>query len=196
MEIAIKEACHENWNNMTPNEQGAFCGKCVKNVIDFTEKSLDEIKSFFAGREQENICGRIEERQLSALSFDAFFERFRNFEFTKRFAVILFFTFGLCLFDASPALAQSGSLVINDTTIQALEKIVTVKAIKPADVPVIQLNDEIITIMGGMSAIQIPQKFDWAPVHMAQPVWFKEPEKKAPVRPAPLKRKPVDRRRD
>jgi hypothetical protein len=194
MEISIKEACHENWSNMTPNEQGAFCGKCVKNVIDFTTKSLEEIKEFFTGREQQNICGRFEDKQLSALSFDAFFERFRNFEFTKRFAVILFFTFGLCLFDASPVLAQSDSLAKSDTTIQALEKVEYGKAITYTAIPFPGI--ETITIMGGISSIQDPQNFDWAPVHMTQPVWFKEPEKKASVRPAPLKRKPVDRRRD
>jgi hypothetical protein len=194
MEISIKEACHENWSNMTPNEQGAFCGKCVKNVIDFTTKSLEEIKEFFTGREQQNICGRFQDKQLSALSFDAFFERFRNFEFTKRFAVILFFTFGLGLFDPSTAAAQSDSLAKCDTTIQALEKVEYGKAISYTATPFPHI--ETITIMGGISSIQDPQNFDWAPVHMAQPVWFKEPEKKAPVRPAPLKRKPVDRRRD
>lgn len=204
MEISIKEACHENWADMSPNEQGAFCNKCVKTVIDFTDKSLDEIKSFFAGRGQESTCGRFEEKQLNALSFDAFFERFRNFEFTKRFAVILFFTFGLCLFDASTAVAQSDSLVVkSDTTVNHLEALQP-KPLKPMKwttltyTPVLppQIEQLVTTVLGGVSAIPSPQKFDWSAVPPAQPVWFKVSEEKVPVRPAPLKRERVYRRRD
>jgi hypothetical protein len=190
MEISIKEACHENWNNMTPNEQGAFCGKCVKNVIDFSTKSLEEIKEFFTGREQQNICGRFEDKQLSALSFDAFFEHFRNFEFTKRFVVILFFTFGLCLFDASPAAAQSDSLAISDTATKQPEPITLVNPGTFSNIPVPLFNGQIITTTGTVVTTWVT---DWVtPV-----IVFNEPVKITPgIKPAPLKRKPVDRRRD
>ena len=40
MEISIQKPCHENWDSFTPNEQGAFCGKCVKTVIDFDANPL------------------------------------------------------------------------------------------------------------------------------------------------------------
>lgn len=101
MEILIKKPCHENWEAMAPNEQGAFCNKCVKTVIDFSSKSLEEIKGFFAGRQEEKICGRFEAQQLTALSFDAFFIQFKRFELNKRFALIVFFTFGFWLFGTS-----------------------------------------------------------------------------------------------
>ncbi|MBI3519701.1 MAG: hypothetical protein HY062_10135 [Bacteroidetes bacterium] len=114
MEISIKKPCHENWEAMTPTEQGAFCGKCVKTVIDFSSKSLDEIKQFFAGKQNEKICGRFETSQLTSLSFDAFFREFKGFNFTKRFAVILYFTFGMWLFGASSALAQTPEHVKGD----------------------------------------------------------------------------------
>ncbi|MES2512548.1 MAG: hypothetical protein V4580_00315 [Bacteroidota bacterium] len=107
MEISIKKPCHENWKAMTPNEQGAFCGKCVKTVVDFSNKSIDEIKEFFAGKQDEKVCGRFETTQLTSLSFDAFFNEFKGFNFTKRFAVILYFTFGMWLFNASSGLAQN-----------------------------------------------------------------------------------------
>ncbi len=191
MEIAIKEACHENWSDMTPNEQGAFCGKCVKNVIDFSTKSLEEIKGFFIGREQENICGRFEDKQLSALSFDAFFEHFRNFEFTKRFAVILFFTFGLCLFDASPAMAQSDSLATNDTTIKQPEPITLVNPGTFSIIPVPLFNGQVITTTGPIS---ITNQFDWSKITVTPAFVFNEPVKEIGTKPVPLKRKPVDRR--
>lgn len=108
MDISIKTPCHENWNEMTPNEQGAFCGKCVKTVVDFSNRSIEEIKAFFTTREEEKVCGRFEERQLTALSFDAFFEKFKRFEFTKRFALIVFFTCGFWLFGTGSISAQTG----------------------------------------------------------------------------------------
>lgn len=196
MEISIKEACHENWANMSPHQQGAFCNKCVKTVIDFTEKSLEDIKSFFAGRAQENICGRFEDKQLSALSFDAFFEQFRTFEFTKRFALILFFTFGFYLFGASKALAQSDSLVKRDTALIKSEAAIHVNPDKLTNVPFPSFDERPIITMGMVSAIQSVQSFDWSKVAVTSTILFTEPVKKAGIRPAPLKRKPVDRRSD
>ncbi len=117
MEISIKNPCHENWDKMTPNEQGAFCGKCVKTVIDFSTKSLDEIKNFFSGKQHEKVCGRFEKRQLVSLSFDAFFNEFKGFDFTKRFTVILYFTFGMWLFGSSSALAQTAPHVKGDVKV-------------------------------------------------------------------------------
>ena len=92
MEISIKKPCHENWESFTPNEQGAFCGKCVKTVVDFSNKSLDEIKDFFAGKQDEKVCGRFETTQLASLSFDAFFNEFKGYKICR---VFIFIKFGL-----------------------------------------------------------------------------------------------------
>ena len=35
----IPEPCHENWNKMTPQEQGRHCAVCSKVVVDFTKKT-------------------------------------------------------------------------------------------------------------------------------------------------------------
>lgn len=107
MEISIKKPCHENWDHMTPNEQGAFCGKCVKTVIDFSSKSIEDIKNFFAVKQDEKLCGRFEKTQLTSLSFDAFFSEFKGLNLTKRFAVIVYLTFGMWLFNASTGVAQN-----------------------------------------------------------------------------------------
>lgn len=193
MEILIKEACHENWNSMSPNEQGAFCSKCVKTVIDFTDKSLEEIKSFFAGRGQESTCGRFENRQLSALSFDAFFERFRHFEFTKRFAIILYFTFGMWLFGNSSALAQSDTLFTNDTVVKAPEVISLPQVQTYTNIAIAELRPEVM--MGTVAIIVQPKVFDWNKITVSHQVWVAELPKKG-VRLPPLKREPVYRRRD
>lgn len=117
MEISIKKPCHQNWDHMTPNEQGAFCGKCVKTVIDFSSKSIDEIKDFFAVKQDEKICGRFERDQLTSLSFDTFFREFKGFNFTKRFAVIVYFTFGMWLFNTSSAFSQTPEHLKGDVQI-------------------------------------------------------------------------------
>lgn len=117
MEISIQKPCHENWDAMTPNEQGAFCGKCVKTVVDFSNKSIEEIKTFFIGKQNEKVCGRFEKAQLTSLSFDAFYNEFKGFHFTKRFAVILYFTFGMWLFNASSGIAQTQQTTKGDVQV-------------------------------------------------------------------------------
>lgn len=118
MEISIKKPCHENWEKMTPTEAGAFCGKCVKTVIDFSEKSLDDIKNFFESKQQEKVCGRFEQEQLVSLSFNTYFEEFKGFNFTRRFAIILYFTFGMWLFGASSGTAQTGEHMKGDVEVK------------------------------------------------------------------------------
>ncbi|MFL5753778.1 MAG: hypothetical protein ACJ76F_10260 [Bacteroidia bacterium] len=118
MDISIKKPCHENWDAMTPNEQGAFCHKCVKSVIDFSEKTIEEIKAYFAKKSEEKVCGRFREDQMTELSFDGFFERFRAFHFTKKMAVVLYFTFGLWLFSPGNAEAQSTQHLKGDVAVE------------------------------------------------------------------------------
>ena len=48
---------------------------------------------------------------MTSLSFDAFFKEFKRFEFTRRFAVIVFFTFGVWLFSSSHLSAQTSAPV-------------------------------------------------------------------------------------
>ena len=40
---SIPNPCSEDWNTMTPDDNGRFCGSCQKVVIDFTTYSTHEI---------------------------------------------------------------------------------------------------------------------------------------------------------
>ncbi|MDR6337234.1 hypothetical protein HNQ91_000256 [Filimonas zeae] len=63
IQLQIPEPCHENWQQMTPVEQGRFCNACAKTVIDFSimtdQQILDYLSATSAG-----ICGRFQESQL------------------------------------------------------------------------------------------------------------------------------------
>jgi predicted house-cleaning NTP pyrophosphatase (Maf/HAM1 superfamily) len=63
--INIPEPCHENWNEMSPREQGAFCNVCSKTVIDFTSLSDEEVKNYFLANHGQKTCGRFKNTQLS-----------------------------------------------------------------------------------------------------------------------------------
>jgi TonB family protein len=64
MKISIPNPCHENWNAMTPNEQGRFCLSCQKTVVDFTKMEKTEIQDYFRSITTEKICGRIKASEL------------------------------------------------------------------------------------------------------------------------------------
>jgi len=63
-QIEIPKPCHENWNKMTPVEQGRFCGSCQKAVFDFTGMSDAQLVAFFKKPSTGSVCGRFENDQL------------------------------------------------------------------------------------------------------------------------------------
>lgn len=64
LQLNIAEPCHENWQNMTPQEQGRFCGSCQKTVVDFTMMSDQEVLNYFL-KTDHNVCGRFADDQLN-----------------------------------------------------------------------------------------------------------------------------------
>ncbi len=62
LKVSIPDPCHENWNEMTSTQKGAFCKVCTKEVIDFTSESDEEIVKHF--QKNENVCGRFRAPQL------------------------------------------------------------------------------------------------------------------------------------
>ena len=65
MRISIENPCHEDWQKMTPETQGRFCGACEKTVVDFSEMSDAEILLYFSKPKIEKVCGRFRPEQLS-----------------------------------------------------------------------------------------------------------------------------------
>lgn len=61
--ISIPTPCHENWDNMTTQEQGRHCAKCNIVVKDFTSMSNEEILNYLQ-KNTGHVCGRVREEQL------------------------------------------------------------------------------------------------------------------------------------
>jgi hypothetical protein len=120
MNISINKPCHENWDAMKPNEQGAFCAVCTKNVIDFSKKTIGEIKEFFSRPKEGKLCGRFSNEQLTELSFDAFFERFSGWKLNRKVAVVImsiFFSWfiGIGTADAQTNTYKVGKIKVTPT---------------------------------------------------------------------------------
>ena len=64
LQLQIPVPCHENWNNMTPEQQGRFCLSCQKTVVDFTTMTDAQILSYFQTA-SANTCGRFSSDQLN-----------------------------------------------------------------------------------------------------------------------------------
>lgn len=62
--IRIEKPCHEDWDQMTPTEQGRFCGACQKNVIDFSKMTDNELLEFLSTH-TGSMCGQLRGSQLN-----------------------------------------------------------------------------------------------------------------------------------
>lgn len=63
LSVHIPTPCHENWDAMTPAQQGRFCQSCAKTVVDFSLMTDSEVLNYF-GKATGNTCGRFANDQL------------------------------------------------------------------------------------------------------------------------------------
>ncbi len=61
--IYIPKPCHEDWNKMTPTQQGKFCSACNKQVVDFSLMSDNQVLNFLSNQSGK-LCGRFDAEQL------------------------------------------------------------------------------------------------------------------------------------
>lgn len=64
LQLAIPQPCHENWEQMTKEQQGRFCNACATTVIDFTSMSDEALLNFFKNKTSGDYCGRVLNIQL------------------------------------------------------------------------------------------------------------------------------------
>src|SRR6218665_3103896 len=97
--ITLPEPCQEDWNKMTPTENGRFCMSCSKTVVDFTSMMCEEIQLFFAQNQNHKICGRFRKSQLDAITIQIP-DRvlYTQTNYYKMFLLALFIAMGASLF--------------------------------------------------------------------------------------------------
>lgn len=61
--MKVEKPCTENFSAMEKNSVGRHCSLCRKTVVDFTDKSIEEIKAHLALSTGE-VCGRFKSLQL------------------------------------------------------------------------------------------------------------------------------------
>lgn len=137
--ISIPEPCHEDWNSMTLETNGKFCNSCRKSVIDFTNKTDEEIHKMMIERKDEKVCGHFKKTQVNRplVLTIPFHTLPRNLSPARAFAAALFLVFGTLLFSCTNAHDQ---------------KINEIMLTKP--------KNEIERTMGDMAMFPIPQVND------------------------------------
>lgn len=156
MKLSIDKPCGENWDAMNPNEKGAFCLSCQKNVIDFSSKTVKEIKNFFIKLpETESVCGRFAEDQLEEISFDDFFKKFKGWHFFQRVAVITFFVFGFGLYGCAQSSPPEHQRMLKGDV--AYEPVDSIKAQRVKDSLKVKSQENKNVTMGELKCISEPK---------------------------------------
>lgn len=140
-QISINEPCHENWAAMTPTQQGAFCGKCQIDVIDFSNKSALEIKHILTENSGKHLCGRFKKTQLEDLNEDYIdWENQSPQIFQSKFLYACLLVFGMTLFNVS---AQE-EMMLGQITVNHIENTVSADSLnkKTDQHKVITKNEE------------------------------------------------------
>jgi len=91
--VNIPDPCSRKPESMVPVSGGYYCDDCCKVVIDFREKSNEEILSELRNRESQRICGFFTKAQASRggkVTFEL-----------ARFAAAILLVFGSILFVTS-----------------------------------------------------------------------------------------------
>lgn len=97
--ITIPEPCTEDWDKMTPSENGRFCLSCSKTVVDFTSMLPNEIQHFFIQNQNERICGRFKNSQLETIIIQIPSRvLYTQTNYHKMFLLALFVAMGTTLF--------------------------------------------------------------------------------------------------
>lgn len=65
IKISIPQPCNEDWNKMTPVDQGRFCSSCQKCVIDFTTFTDKQLYEYITAHKNQQVCGRFRHTQLN-----------------------------------------------------------------------------------------------------------------------------------
>ncbi|WP_291153851.1 hypothetical protein [Flavobacterium sp. UBA7680] len=131
--ITIPEPCHEDWNKMTPSENGRFCLSCSKTVVDFTSMLPDEIQHFFVQNQSNKICGRFRKSQLDSVTIQIPSRvLYAQTNYYKIFLLALFVAMGTTLFSCADKEGNKKKI----DKVEVVKDTVTKERVMVGDVPI------------------------------------------------------------
>jgi hypothetical protein len=104
--LSIPQPCSEDWNQMSATEQGAYCAKCTKEVLDCSDLKPNEIRSKV--NQVENPCIRIHQPQIDEVNF---LEWFEHLSLRKQLKYAFLFAFVLVFGRSTNTFAQNNTLI-------------------------------------------------------------------------------------
>jgi hypothetical protein len=66
--LSVPKSCSQKWSGFTITNLGGFCSTCQKTVVDFTQKSTQEIAHYVA-QQTKATCGRFSSSQITPSIF-------------------------------------------------------------------------------------------------------------------------------
>ncbi|MBJ2176132.1 energy transducer TonB [Aureibaculum sp. A20] len=133
LHISIPKPCHEDWHEMTPNQQGKFCNSCAKTVVDFTKKSVTEIQSFFIENQGKKVCGRFQQKQLDSIIIEIPEQvLFQQRSYSRMFLLALLITMGATLMSCN-----------NDGKKQKINQVIVLDSIANSEISIHEKIDSL-----------------------------------------------------
>lgn len=181
VKITIPDPCHENWDAMTPVQQGRYCGACQKTVIDFTLMSDGQILDVFKKAGGRHPCGRYLPSQLDRPLLDTRPKTTFIGTLAKRIAAMV-----LLVQSASTAIAQQakshmvtveqfheydtdslGRIQVSGKLIDTLSK----QPLPHISVYIRQIDTTVFTNLNGQFSFAMPAELDSVSVLVNQKVY-------------------------
>ena len=119
--ISVPKPCHEDWNNMSPADQGRHCDVCAKTVTDFTAWQPQQILFYLQQHAAQKTCGRFLPAQLEEPipTPEDFVKKIGHFSmpYLKKAAAILLFSFSAFMVSCTDAvlgkIAKAPTVIID-----------------------------------------------------------------------------------
>lgn len=102
--VRLNFTCNRDWEDMTAVADGRFCNDCQKKVVDFTDKTNDEIAAYLSSS-TASVCGRFQNSQMAPSPLKPVWKRWLS-------AAAMFIAVFMGIKEAS---AQTTPLLVNKT---------------------------------------------------------------------------------
>lgn len=90
--VEIKNPCHVKSEHMSPHKKGSFCSACQTPVVDFTNKTPEEISSYFMRHKDEAVCGTFNRRDVIT---DSKTDKLISFFYSRKLKFAAIFILGI-----------------------------------------------------------------------------------------------------